>query len=280
MAGDWIKMQTTLYRHPKVIAIADYLMDDNSDLARYVSQNLQRNMTVTRNVTRNATVGALVTVWGTVRQTGKRSDNDITIENASLATLDDISELPGFGVAMASVGWALETEKGVVFPNFYEDNNVDPNAKNAQRQQRYRDKKKAEESNKRNVTRNVTRNDRVEKSRVENITPIVPKGTVYSDAFETFWSVFPSKRKSSKRSAYKAWQSALKRKPADEIISVAREYAASDKGRGQYASGPSPWLNGDCWDDDRESWRSKDSKPGALPDDFYGPVVVGNGGDF
>ena len=44
MSADWIKMRTDLYRAPKVIAIADSLLQPRSDLARYVTQNLQCDM--------------------------------------------------------------------------------------------------------------------------------------------------------------------------------------------------------------------------------------------
>ena len=52
MAGDWIKMRTDLYRDPKVSLIADALMAPGSELSRYVTNNCQREMTVTRNVMR------------------------------------------------------------------------------------------------------------------------------------------------------------------------------------------------------------------------------------
>jgi hypothetical protein len=94
-------------------------------------------------------------------------------------------------------------------------------------------------------------------------TPKSPKGTEeYSPEFLKFWEIFPPRRKDKKRATWKAWQSAIKRKAAEDILAAAGEYAASPKGRGEFCSGPIPWLNGDCWDDDRRSW--SDGKQGDL----------------
>jgi len=162
MAGDWIKMRTDLYRDPKVCVMADALMEADSDLSRYVDQNEQRNMTVTRNVTRNACVGALLSVWGVMRHRGVRVGDDLACDRVSLTVLDDISDLPGFGEAMAEVRWVVETDDGLVFPRFFDEYNVEPDCKNktknAERQQRYRERKRLESGLESNVIRNVTRN--------------------------------------------------------------------------------------------------------------------------
>ena len=183
MAGDWIKMRTDLYRDPKVCAIADQLMRADGALAEYVDQNCQRKMTVTRNVMRNVTVGALVSVWGVMRQRGKRIDDDLVFKSGTLWIIDDLAELPGFGQAMAAVGWVEADAEGLVFRNFFSEYNVDPNedakAKNAERQRRFREKSRQE----RNVTVGVTvasqNNTREEKRREEkrDITEVIsPEG--------------------------------------------------------------------------------------------------------
>lgn len=162
MAGDWIKMRTDLYRDPKVICMADFLMSPDGELARSVSQNIQRDMGVTSNVMRNVTVGALVAVWGVARHQGKRSGDNLCIVGVTPSVVDDIAELPGFGDAMERVGWLVKHPNGLVFPKFFKDHNADPTEKNRERQARYRERK-------RNVTDNVTRNVTVttEQSRVE-----------------------------------------------------------------------------------------------------------------
>lgn len=169
MAGDWIKMRTDLYRDPKVCLMADNLLDRDGKLSLFVSQITQRDMCVTRNVMRNVTVGALVTVWGVARHRGKRVDDDLLVRDATISVVDDIAELPGFGDAMESVGWAVQSEEGLVFPRFFEEFNVEPGIdareSNAERQRRWREK--------RNALRNVTSNEKVtqkvtlEKSREE-----------------------------------------------------------------------------------------------------------------
>jgi hypothetical protein len=170
MATDWIKMRTDLYRDPKVCMIADALMHEDGELARYVSQNCQCDMTVTRNVMRNVTVGALVTLWGVTRHRGKRNGDDLVIAGATLSIIDDITDLPGFGAALASVGWAVDADDGVVLPNFYETYNTEPEKehkeKNAERQRRHRAKCHAL----RNVTVTPESNAREEKRREENNT--------------------------------------------------------------------------------------------------------------
>lgn len=171
MAGDWIKMRTDLYRDPKVCVMADLLMDAESDLSHFVSQNCQRDITVTRNVMRNAVVGALVSVWGVFRLRGKRSGGDLVVRGATIAVIDDVADIPGFGDSMASVGWVDDAADGVVFSRFFDDYNVDPvadvKAKNAERQKRFRDRKKASESNDlSNVI--VTQQSNLEKSREES----------------------------------------------------------------------------------------------------------------
>jgi len=168
MAASWVKMRTDLYRDPKVCAMAEELDDPDGPLARYVSQNCQCDMAVTRNVTRNAVVGSLVTLWGVTRVIGKRNALDLVLPKMTLSVLDDMAELPGIGAAMAAVGWAIETTEGVVFPNFFDEYNVDPANKAADRQRRYRERK-------RDVTRDVTRDDRGEERREESMSLCVAK---------------------------------------------------------------------------------------------------------
>lgn len=176
MATDWIKMRTDLYRDPKVSIIADSLMDEESDLSKYVAQLRQCNMVVTRNVMRNVTVGALVSIWGVMRQRGDRVNDDLVCKGVTLYVLDDIADLPGIGEAMSSAGWAVQTEEGVEFPSFFKEYNVDPaelqKLKNAERQRKFREKTRLE-SNVTNVTGNVTVTHREEKSREENINTFV-----------------------------------------------------------------------------------------------------------
>lgn len=186
MAADWIKMRTDLYRDPKVSIMADFLMNPAGQLARFVNQQRQRDMTVTRNVMRNVTVGALLAVWGVARQRGMRVGDDLRINGVTPAVLDDICELPGFGDAMEACGWLEEDGEGLVFPRFFAAHNADPREsdreKNRLRQQRFRESR-------RNVTRNVTSNVREEKRREKDISPPTPprKSNPWWDAVVAIW---------------------------------------------------------------------------------------------
>lgn len=178
MAADWIKMRTDLYRDPRVCVMADLLMNEDGELARYVNQHCQRHMTVTRNVMRNVTVGALVSVWGVMRLRGKAEGDDLVCRAVTTSVLDDIADLPGLGAAMESVGWVISTEEGLVFPRFFEDHNVDPDAspksKSAARQQRYRERQRQESDVTRDVTRDAKVTPREEKRREDKEEPLKP----------------------------------------------------------------------------------------------------------
>jgi len=183
MAGDWIKMRTDLYRDPKVCVIADILLDPNSPLARSTKRDIERDMSVTRNVTRNVTVGALVSVWGVLRHRGKRFGDDLIVPNCKVAIIDDLADIPGFGEAMAAVGWVTETTQGLVLPNFFDEYNVDPSdkkrEKDAARQRRHRAAKATVTNGVTNgVTECVTVTTREEKRReyIKPPNPLSPDG--------------------------------------------------------------------------------------------------------
>jgi alkylated DNA nucleotide flippase Atl1 len=149
--------------------MADILMSGDGDLARYVNQINQCDMSVTRNVMRNVTVGALVSVWGVVRHKGKRVDDDLVLAGLSVSVIDDIADLAGFGEAMSRVGWVVEDDNGLVFPSFFGEFNVDPaeeqRKKNAERQRKYRETHGQNSNVTRNVT--VTPKSNIEKRREE-----------------------------------------------------------------------------------------------------------------
>ncbi|MBY4947028.1 conserved phage C-terminal domain-containing protein [Cupriavidus respiraculi] len=91
MAGDWIKMRTDLFTHPKVVRIASALKAD-----------------------RLRTVGGLMSVWCLF----DAHSVDGKLEGYSLATIDDLIGWPGFAAAMNAVGWLDEGEESLVLPSF------------------------------------------------------------------------------------------------------------------------------------------------------------------
>lgn len=260
MSLDWIRMRSDLYRDPKVIVMADLLLDLDGPLANYIDQNWQRTMTVTRNVMRNAVVGGLVSVWGVVRVQGVRSDNDLVLKNSHLIVVDDIADMAGFGHAMKHAGWVEEVGNTLVFPRFFEEYNSEHDDRQRQnnrlRQAKYREKQ-------RNGS-NVISNDRVtsqsnareEKRREETKGKKVPKKrpSEYSEAFLGFWDVFAPRRRAKKADAWRAWQQMGCEAIAELVTEGAVAYAASPEGLGEFCAGPPPWLRGARWEDDRSSW--------------------------
>lgn len=85
-------------------------------------------------------------------------------------------------------------------------------------------------------------------------TPAVPvkakKQTGYTDDFENFWRTYP--RRIEKKSAFKAWKTALKSgATADEITAGAVRYAKYRAGEPErFTKHPSTWLNQGCWEDE------------------------------
>ena len=84
--------------------------------------------------------------------------------------------------------------------------------------------------------------------------PAVPvkakKTSGYTDDFENFWRTYP--RRIEKKSAFKAWKTALKSgATADEITAGAARYAQYRAGEPErFTKHPSTWLNQGCWEDE------------------------------
>lgn len=252
MAADWIKMRTDLYRDPKVCMMADALLSGDGELARYVNQHCQRDMTVTRNVMRNVTVGALVSVWGVMRVRGKAEGSDLVCRSVGLGVIDDIADLPGFGAAMALVGWAVETPEGLVFPRFFDDHNVDPESaakqKAAERQKRYRERQKAKSDVTRDVTNNVTVTHREEKRREEKNTSAGVDQPL--PGFDRFWEAWPrTERKTAKAECRKRWKARGLEALADQIVRHVEAMAQTRQWREGFEPAPLTYLNQRRWED-------------------------------
>ena len=95
MAGDWIKMQRNLLTSPKVVRIMSALDAD-----------------------RFRTVGGLFAVWCLFDEHTECG----LLEGYTLDTLDQIVGFAGIGSAMNSVGWLVESEKGIEMKDFNEHN--------------------------------------------------------------------------------------------------------------------------------------------------------------
>jgi hypothetical protein len=94
------------------------------------------------------------------------------------------------------------------------------------------------------------------------------------DDFELFWQAFPPGRKKSKGKARTAFAKAAAKAPAQELIMAAAEYAASAEGQGEFVKMPESWLNGECWHDDRESWKARGSAAARANHDPRGNLAL------
>lgn len=180
MAGDWIKMRVNLVSHPKVLAISEFLAghgkyQDWSTMAGFVpaiggtAEDSEEDYLASVRVTRYVTVTALLRFWGYANEHAR----DEFIGTLRVADVDDIVQVPGFGEALASVGWLVydAERRGIVLPDFNEHNTSSSDRGAAERQKRYRERKKAvtqPSDDNGDVTRDVTRDDREEKRREES----------------------------------------------------------------------------------------------------------------
>jgi hypothetical protein len=151
MAESWIRMRGSLPTNPRVIAMARALLADPDFLDWYghtdVTPESSRAVTL-RHVTvvTRVTVGALVPLWAMVNECAAE---DGILHKTTLFEVDAMAGVPGFGHAMETVGWLVETEDGVCFPNFHEHNTVKESRSTkaktqAERAKEYRERLKAE----------------------------------------------------------------------------------------------------------------------------------------
>lgn len=160
MANEWIRLRVGLLSNPKVVAMAEHLGRQRGLLhpltTGFGGAFLE---VVTVQVACAVVVSGLIRVWGSANEVAR----DGVLKGLSLGGLDAIAQIPGFGAAMAEVGWARESNdpKGVTLPNFAEFNSP-ADTRGADRQRRYRERHSPVTSD---VTSDVTRNDREEKRR-------------------------------------------------------------------------------------------------------------------
>lgn len=185
MAGDWIKMRVWLSRDPRVIAMADELasrrdfMDWLTEPFRVTCKETAHEY-VTRDVTVALCVTSLLVTWGTAREQGVRDDDDLVVKFLDTDRVSQLTGVPGFGDAMAAVGWLVEEQGNQSrLPKFF-CAKASPHERHgdngAERQRRYRERKRNERDVTRNsgdgVTRDVTRYAREEKRREEYKKPV------------------------------------------------------------------------------------------------------------
>lgn len=138
MAGDWIKIRVWINRDPKTIRLAN-LLGNSPGFHEWACNG--SNAKVTQRVVTAICIDALRVIWGIAREHGRGDGDDIVLANTDLETLSHIADVPGFGEAMAGVGWAVESDGSIVFPGVLKDweSPVDRmRSQNAERQRRFR----------------------------------------------------------------------------------------------------------------------------------------------
>ena len=121
------------------------------------------------------------------------------------------------------------------------------------------------------VTAQVSRGDKLGKSGVTpvgtqniNITIKEPSIETSKDDFEKFWNLYP--KKVAKADALKAWNKAIKRKTADELLKLTKVYSEGKLPDITYIPYPASWLNKELY----ESVEVAEAKP--LPKLFVGRI--------
>ena len=121
------------------------------------------------------------------------------------------------------------------------------------------------------VTAQVSRGDRLGKSGVtpvgtQNINITIKETSIETskDDFEKFWNLYP--KKVAKADALKAWNKAVKRKTAEELLKLTKVYSEGKLPDITYIPYPASWLNKELY----ESVEVAEAKP--LPKLFVGRI--------
>jgi hypothetical protein len=109
-------------------------------------------------------------------------------------------------------------------------------------------------SGKQHTKNTITKEEQPIKNKQENIS---------TDTFEKFWEFYPKKR--ARADAEKAWAKAIKRKPASELIELAKAYSQSKLPAEDYIPNGSTWLNNNRWEDvDATTQKPSEFKTGVF----------------
>lgn len=232
MAGNWIKMSASLKTHPKVNEIAALLESPAEGNSGFdVSVGGQRGELLTRNVTRCVTVTALLSIWGAAKE---YASNNVFC-NADLSYLDVLAEFPGFGEAMAAVGWAVyDAEEHCVILMADTDEGVVAASKKssaAERQRRYRERKRAQKSVTQGVTQTVTAGvTRNTSSVTQTVTRDVTPGVTRYACFNYLRSKTSHKNKNNTHRARELSSRSVDNFEATEPLSLVAQGLRAEQG--------------------------------------------------
>jgi hypothetical protein len=255
MAGDWIKMRVGLTTNPKVMRLAECLLDDEkyldwSGLAYGVQGYPPASEDESRNerhaalrVTRYVTVTALLRFWGYANEHEKNEN----IAGIFPEDVDEIVGVPGFARAIEVAGWATFLPTGgLSLPGFSEHNtSAGARSNGAERQKRYRENRRSEASRvtgKSDVTRDVTVTPREEKRREEKKEQkTTPKGVdLLPGISERIVADFLAIRKAKKQPLTETAVTGIKREA--EKAGMTLEQALTESCERGWASFKAAWL--------------------------------------
>jgi len=251
-------------RDPKVIAMAAALARSPAfclwaTAGRHDSLvGVLRDAGVIGAVTECVTVTALLHIWGVTRRDGVCDGDDIVLACADLWTIDRASGVPGFGQAMADVGWvAAEQGGGLRFPKLLShitspEEREREMAKNRKRRQRERERDTRRDPS-RDSHSDVT--PRLENRREENKKPPKPPSeavnilpsSLDTEAFRAAWAQWQQHRREKRQpltpTAVKQQLKKLEGWGHDRAVaaiahSVAQGYTGLFEGGGDGRAGP------------------------------------------
>lgn len=215
----WIKMDSGLRRHPKVVRISSALKADGCP-------------------DRLRVVGALHAVWSVFDE----HSVDGKLHGYGLEMMDQEIGWPGFSAAMVGVGWLVEAPGGwLEMPEFSTHN-----GQSAKRRAQEADRKRGARETVRNVSAftSASKADamRTREEKRRDITPVVPT----HPKFEEFWKAYPGPRKVGKAKCLRQWCDRGFEVLGDQILLHVAAMAQTPQWReanGQFIPAPFTYLN-------------------------------------
>jgi hypothetical protein len=211
MAGDWIKMRSDLFTHPKVVRISSALKADTL-----------------------RTVGGLMSAWCLF----DAHSIDGNMDGYTPQDLDNHLRWPGFSAQIIAVGWLIETDSGLVMPRFDSHN-----GQSAKRRSQDSDRKKA--VRKTSASEADKKRTREEKRREEKK---IEKGCFF-ESFWKEWPSGP--RKQSKGKCLDVWKKINADQSSGLILAHLEVVKTSDdwlKDNGRFVPAPMVYLNQRRWE--------------------------------
>ena len=226
-ASDWMKMRTNLWDDPRVGRMAD-----------------------DAGVGEAAIIGALYWLWATADE----HSTDGMLAGMTLRQMDRKTGVVGFGNAVASIGWVIESAEGVQLVRFEEHNgqSAKRRASESVRKMSARDadKVQTESGCQAHLELEVEEEKKDQKPDQKILAGKRPRDPKPVTPFDQFWSAYP--RKVKKPKAAKVWESKKLDALAAVIVpAVIRHVECNPQWRDpQFIPHPSTWLNAEQWNDE------------------------------